>query len=256
MNDDAAVKQVSESTGYSEEIVEEIINHYLETKHINDIVTRHCHQVARFNDKILGLPIPKTPKMIEDPRKKFCLQHLHEELNEFAEAKTLEEQADAMIDLTYIALGRIYEMGLHGKPLFDEVHRANMNKQRGEKETRSNSGGYDAIKPMGWRGPNLERIITAQEEALRISPIYHEITKLRKQKGKDYNDGFEINDYFPFGHESYAQMLYMKVTRFISLVNQHRKGQTPNFEGIRDTVLDLLNYATYYLENLDDGKVK
>lgn len=76
------------------------------------------------------------------------------------------------------------------------------------------------------------------------------------RKSEDYNHGMEgAGDphkvdrslYFPFGDASYAQMLWTKAMRFNSLVLKVIQGGQPNFEGLRDTALDIINYAGFFL---------
>ena len=51
---------------------------------------------------------------------------MNEEVAEFLVAQDIYEQADAMIDLIYFALGTLVEMGLEADELFDIVQKANM----------------------------------------------------------------------------------------------------------------------------------
>jgi len=67
------------------------------------------------------------------------------------------------------------------------------------------------------------------------------------KKGQDYNSGPTLEEYFPFGELSYTQMVYMKAMRLRSLMQVPK----PNFEGKKDTVLDLINYCVFYLDYLD-----
>ena len=53
---------------------------------------------------------------------------MNEEVAEFLVAEDIYEQADAMIDLIYFALGTLVEMGLEADELFDIVQQANMSK--------------------------------------------------------------------------------------------------------------------------------
>ena len=53
---------------------------------------------------------------------------MREEVDEFVESTNVVDQADAMIDLIYFALGTLVEMGVRPAPLFDIVHNANMQK--------------------------------------------------------------------------------------------------------------------------------
>jgi len=81
------------------------------------------------------------------------------------------------------------------------------------------------------------------------------------RKSQDYNQGaadmdphkIDRSSYFPFGAVSYAQMLHTKSQRFNSLVLQEMRGQTPNFEGLRDTALDIINYAGFFIGAQNQG---
>jgi len=74
------------------------------------------------------------------------------------------------------------------------------------------------------------------------------------KKSADYNQGMghldlhnvDRSSYFPFGDVSYAQMLHTKAQRFNSLVKKAMEGGEPNFEGLRDTALDIVNYAGFF----------
>lgn len=74
------------------------------------------------------------------------------------------------------------------------------------------------------------------------------------RKSQDYNQSSVSFDphtvdrtaYFPFGAVSYAQMLHTKALRFNSLVLKDLRGQEANFEGLRDTALDIINYAGFF----------
>lgn len=69
------------------------------------------------------------------------------------------------------------------------------------------------------------------------------------KKHEDYNKGMKLEDYFPFGDASYVQMLHVKQCRLLSLVSTDT---AENFESRKDTVLDLINYAVFYLAYLDN----
>jgi predicted HAD superfamily Cof-like phosphohydrolase len=107
------------------------------------------------------------------------IKFLQEELDEFTEScgisvitsiegvrqyeidernQDLPLQSDALVDLTYVALGTGVMMGLPWQELWDDVHRANMEKVRGI-GTRGNL--VDCIKPEGWQGPKTLEILLA-----------------------------------------------------------------------------------------------
>ena len=78
-----------------------------------------------------------------------------EELEEFQRADTVLDQADAMIDLLYFALGTLVEMGVHPSRLFDIVHDANMNKTWPDGKVHYSNDGK-VIKHDSWINPERE----------------------------------------------------------------------------------------------------
>jgi hypothetical protein len=74
------------------------------------------------------------------------------------------------------------------------------------------------------------------------------------KKSQDYNHGqstdphtIDRTGYFPFGAVSYAQMLHTKSERFVSLTKKILSGGEPNFEGLHDTAIDIINYAGFFI---------
>lgn len=75
------------------------------------------------------------------------------------------------------------------------------------------------------------------------------------EKSMDYNSeqadldphNIDRESYFPFGAVSYAQMLHTKAMRFVSITHKLAAGGEPNFEGLRDTAKDIINYAGFFL---------
>lgn len=80
---------------------------------------------------------------------------MHEEIAEFFVAHTLEDQADALIDLVVFALGTAHLMQIPWDLLFTEVHRANMDKEPAATDRSPN----DLVKPDGWVPPQLRPIL-------------------------------------------------------------------------------------------------
>ncbi len=78
---------------------------------------------------------------------------MNEEVAEFLVAKDIYEQADAMIDLIYFALGTMVEMGLEADELFDIVQSANMAKLFPDGKPHYNPKDGKVIKPEGWEDP-------------------------------------------------------------------------------------------------------
>lgn len=80
-----------------------------------------------------------------------------------------------------------------------------------------------------------------------------EAAALAAKKGQDYNDGVPRSAYFPLGLASYAQELHKKSLRLVSLAK--RPGSRPRNESVRDTALDMINYACFLAEAIDKGEV-
>lgn len=116
--------------------------------------------VAAFHRSILGLHPPAVPTRLVGTRKQWAVTAMMEELVEFRDAEVIEDEADALADLVYFALGRADEMGFDMRLVFAEVHAKNMQKKRGELSKRPASMGYDAVKPAGWLSPvhNLQPV--------------------------------------------------------------------------------------------------
>src|SRR5262245_1573782 len=83
--------------------------------------------VKEFNARF-GHPVREEPTLLNGERAAARGAWMNEEVAEFLAARTIADQADAMIDLIYFALGTLVEMGVRPKRLFDIVHGANMQK--------------------------------------------------------------------------------------------------------------------------------
>jgi predicted HAD superfamily Cof-like phosphohydrolase len=117
---------------------------------------------TKFDQRVSDSPVHLTSRRLAQ-RANFML----EELREFADAsglalhndkfvpmvnaQSLAGQADALVDLVYVALGTASLMGLPWDELWDDVHQANMRKLLGSQG--------DVVKPPGWRGPQTEAIL-------------------------------------------------------------------------------------------------
>lgn len=108
----------------------------------------------KFSILVAEKPRPLGLPLLEE-RYKF----LAEELAEFWSAchdGDFPGQADALIDLVYVAIGTGVLMGLPWKVLWDDVQRANMAKERGIGK-RGNK--VDLVKPKNWVPPQTELIL-------------------------------------------------------------------------------------------------
>lgn len=226
--------------------------------------------VAAFQQKVLGLDQPSHGSystLKQTPGYKTTMKGLHEELVELNNAldnECVSEQVDALIDLIYFALGGLYQMGIPFRQCWDEVHGKNMQKVRGETKR---SEACDAAKPAGWTPPtfNFDRardlkpfpVITSAAimEGGIPGPLI-EVANLLAKKAEDYRTGIKLSAYFPFGHESYTHMVTTKALRLVSLCKAREAGKKPNFESVRDTCLDIISYATFYIQAIDAKEVE
>lgn len=88
----------------------------------------------------------------------FRLKFLEEELNETRAAAVFDrnpsEIVDGLIDLCVIAIGTMDAFGVDAHEAWNRVHKANMDKEVGVKESRPNPLGLpDLVKPKGWKAP-------------------------------------------------------------------------------------------------------
>lgn len=124
-------------------------------------------EVERFNREIIDLDIPDKPTLLSHDRQRFATKFMQEEIGEFDRACTvgdIQEAADALIDLVYVALGRLVEMGIPPGPVFQEVQRANMDKKRGQTKR---GDACDAVKPDGWKAPDHSWLLDVTAEDIK-----------------------------------------------------------------------------------------
>ena len=113
---------------------------------------KEWNDVREFHRKF-GHPVAEQPVMIAKKRALSRAKWMNEEVAEFLVAENIYEQADAMIDLMYFALGTMVEMGLEADELFDIVQQANMAKLWPDGKPHYNPKDNKVIKPEGWEDP-------------------------------------------------------------------------------------------------------
>lgn len=133
---------------------------------LKDELTQSVRQLTNYEDVLLvhtkfDLPRPAKPQLLAPDAFAFRWKFLVEELEEFGSAHhagDIERAADGLIDLAYVVIGTAIFMGLPWQQLWAEVQRANMAKERGTNVKRG-SFQADLIKPEGWRGPDLAKVL-------------------------------------------------------------------------------------------------
>ena len=130
-------------------------------------MNKEFQEVRQFH-QAFGHPISDIPVSLTVERAQKRYAWMLEEINEFldaAKAQDIVEQADAMIDTIYFALGTLVEMGVQPGILFDIVQNANMSKLWPDGKPHYNEMGK-VIKPEGWEDPHprLQLVIKGMEK--------------------------------------------------------------------------------------------
>lgn len=119
----------------------------MSTNWVKDI--GEMHRKYGVNEAIRKMDKEKLAKFLE-----FRANFLQEELDELKTAKNADDVVDALIDLCVVAIGTLNAFDVDAYEAWDRVHRANMMKEVGIKESRPNPLGLpDLIKPEGWYPP-------------------------------------------------------------------------------------------------------
>ena len=119
---------------------------------------------VRAFQKAMEQPFKDKPTKMTRRRRALRAKWMREELMEFKAANNTVDQVDAMIDLIYLALGTLVEMGVKPDVPFNIVHEANMGKLWADGKPRLVDG--KVKKPEGWESPEgkIEAWLTWLEE--------------------------------------------------------------------------------------------
>jgi len=128
---------------------------------------REWEQVKQFHLKFKH-PAPDVPTQLTPQRAQKRYHWMLEEITEFIEADEIVEQADAMIDVMYFALGTLVEMGLRPDRLFDIVQQANMAKLWPDGMPHYNEEGK-TVKPAGWEDPHEKLALEIERQRKRAA---------------------------------------------------------------------------------------
>ena len=126
-------------------------------------MNKEFEEVRAFH-QAFGHPVSNVPVSLTEDRAKKRYAWMLEEINEFLDAvkeQDIVEQADAMIDTIYFALGTLVEMGVQPGILFNIVQNANMSKLWPDGKPHYNGMGK-VIKPEGWQDPHKKLELTIQ----------------------------------------------------------------------------------------------
>jgi len=119
---------------------------------------------TKFNLPMHPVVAPHLPaRGVYEYRLKFLKEELQELEDAYAEGD-LAKFADALVDLDYVTLGTAHFCGLNFDAHWDEVQRANMEKERGPSGKPRASGpgiddAFEVRKPPGWRPPDHDAVL-------------------------------------------------------------------------------------------------
>jgi predicted HAD superfamily Cof-like phosphohydrolase len=105
-----------------------------------------------------------------------------EELTEFMRAETIEDQADALGDLIYFAIGTYTLMGIKPEQIFDIIHAANMGKVGPDGKVIRNEQGK-IVKPANWQELYAPEAKIKAEIGFQLMEIEHD-GKIQIQRSK------------------------------------------------------------------------
>lgn len=118
-------------------------------------------KVIQMHNKF-DLSTDAIPHHLDADEKNFRITALLEEVSEFQDATTLEDEFDALLDLMVFTLGTIHRMGLADvfEEGFSRVMDCNMQKYLAGDAHRSKRGfARDLCKPADWMAPNLKDLV-------------------------------------------------------------------------------------------------
>ncbi|MEC1625463.1 HAD family hydrolase [Bacillus mojavensis] len=131
------------------------------------------YEMVRDFQLKFGQPVADKPTVLSEDRRKERYEYMDEELNEFLSADTVVDQADAMIDLIYLATGTLVELGVKPEKLFEIVHNANMSKLWPDGKVHTNPENGKIIKP-----PTFVRPETLLEAEINEQATFTEVDAL------------------------------------------------------------------------------
>lgn len=136
--------------------------------------------VRRFEDKF-GVSVGNTPNIPSDEKVKILRKKLHleefEELTRALDSNDLEEIADGIVDLIYVLIGTAISYGIDIRPVWAEVHRANMKKVGGGQRADGK-----IMKPEGWQPPDIKGVLLRQLGGFGLQGLPIQMSSIKKEK--------------------------------------------------------------------------
>lgn len=121
------------------------------------LMLKHAYRAVKRFNFFARRDNPRRPEMPTPELRRELARRLAEEARELAEASTLKDVVDAIIDSLYLALDCCCVLGVNPSPFFRIVHTANMRKANtpdGWMKVHPTTG--KVLKPEGWVSPDAE----------------------------------------------------------------------------------------------------
>lgn len=119
---------------------------------------QNVQQGVKDFQEAFNLPHESTPKLLTPERLAFRQRLLQEEVDEISVSKTLEDLADGIGDVIYIALGTAVEAGIEMGPILEIIQNANMAKLGADGKPIYRESDGKVMKPEGWQAPEPQII--------------------------------------------------------------------------------------------------
>jgi phosphoribosyl-ATP pyrophosphohydrolase len=95
-------------------------------------------------------------------RKDLIEEEVVKELIPAIETGNIEKVADGIADAIYVLYGTAIAFGIDMEPIWNEVHRSNMEKVRYDNSDEASNMIHKVVKPEGWKPPDIVRELHKQ----------------------------------------------------------------------------------------------
>ena len=113
----------------------------------------YCALVHEFS-RASSTALPNHPTKLDEDAVAFIRRMVADEMDELESAESLTGQADALVDAVYFLCDCACRNGINLDPLFEIVHRANMQKIINGNVLHRDDG--KIMKPQHWKDPQPE----------------------------------------------------------------------------------------------------